>query len=452
MSPRPGGEADKFGNRYEGAWTVQHVLHVLRGAAESITVEDIDDFGQGAEFTFRCAGRPDQVHQLKRQNGTANTWNPRSLRSKGIWENARLHIDAGREFHFVSMLPSYPLQELTDRARRSNDADSFEQELPGGLAGPFSELRSTEIFGSTEVAWKVLRGFWIEWPDERNINNMNAAVAGLLLEGAIGRLAAVGLGDLVQHNLRVRLDGSTVESKLSEYGLRRARLARSQTIMEKVAAITDSWADGIDRELLRPTIARVEAGELVEKLRGDDRLVLLSGDAGDGKSAVLRQVADNLSADSVALLSFRLDRLEPFSSTTQLGRRLDLPVSPVTALSVIAGDRPSVLVIDQLDAVSLASGRMPQSFDAIADVVREASAFPSMRVLLACRKFDVKNDHRIRELTSDKRAAQVNVEKLSDSQVTAAVQGDGARPRQLGRSPSTAAAFSAQSGTSAWYR
>jgi hypothetical protein len=31
VSPRPGGETDKFGNRYEGAWTVQHVLRVLSG-------------------------------------------------------------------------------------------------------------------------------------------------------------------------------------------------------------------------------------------------------------------------------------------------------------------------------------------------------------------------------------------------------------------------------------
>jgi hypothetical protein len=431
MSPRSGGEADKFGNRYEGAWTVQHVLHVLRGAAECITVEDIDEFGQGAEFTYRCPGHPDQVHQLKRQNGMANTWNPRSLRSKGIWESAKRHIDEGREFHFVSMLPSYPLQELTDRARRTSDADSFMQELSGDLGDSFSHLTSAEIFGSPVVAWKVLRGFWIEWPDERNINSMNAAVADLLLEGATGRLAAVGLGDLVQHSLRVRLDAATIKGKLSEYGLRRAQLARSKTITEQVAAITASWADGVDRELLSPTIARVEADRLVEELRSDNRLVLLWGDAGDGKSAALRQVVEKLSADSVALLCFRLDRLDPFTSTTQLGRRLDLPVSPVTALSIVAGERPSVLVIDQLDAVSLASGRMPRSLDAIADIVRETSAFPTMRVLLACRKFDVENDHRIRELTSDRRWARIEVEKLSDSQVADAVREMGLDPADL---------------------
>ena len=431
MSPRPGGEADKFGNRYEGAWTVQHVLHILRGAAESITIEDIDDRGQGAEFTYRCVGQPDQVHQLKRQNGTANTWNPRSLRRKGIWENARLHVEAGRHFHFVSMLPSYPLYELADRARRSDDLDSFIKDLPNGLQGPLSELTSPDIFESIEVARKILRGFWIEWPDERNINSMNAAVAGLLLEGAAGRLAAVGLGDLVQYNLRTRLDAATIEGKLSEYGLRRVQVARSQTIVERVESVTGSWTAGVDRELLQPTIARVETNRLLDLLRGDDDFVLLSGDAGDGKSAVLRQVVEELAADNVAVLGFRLDRLSPFSSTTQLGKRLDLPVSPVTALSVVAGVRPSVLVIDQLDAVSLASGRMPQSFDTIADIIREAAAFPTMRVLLACRKFDVEHDHRIRQLTTDKRSHQIEITKLTDEQVAGAVQEMGLDPSAL---------------------
>ncbi|GAB1645512.1 hypothetical protein [Krasilnikovia sp. MM14-A1259] len=431
MSPRPGGETDKFGNRYEGAWTVQHVLRVLSGAADSITVEDIDDLAEGAEFTFR-RGDSVQVHQLKRQNGNANSWTPKSLQDKGIWENARRHVEAGRRFHFVSGVPSRPLQELTDRVRRSSDLDSFVKHwMTGELKVPFDELASTAIFGSAEVAWSVLRGFWIEWPDERNINDMNAALAGLLLEGATGRLAAVGLGDLVEQNLGVQLDAAAIEASLPEYGLRRAQDARTTTIAERVTAITAGWTTGIERELLNPAIVRDEATKLIDLLDGEDRLLLLTGDAGDGKSAVLQQAAGKLGVKEVAVLSFRLDRLDPFSSTAELGERLGLAVSPVTALSVVAGDRPSVLVIDQLDAVSLASGRMPRSFDAIADTIREASAFPNMRVLLACRKFDIENDHRIRELVKDERSARVEVEKLSESQVTEAVRGMNLDPTAL---------------------
>ncbi len=431
VSPRPGGETDKFGNRYEGAWTVQHVLRVLMGTAESITVEDIDELAEGAEFTFRH-GEVVEVHQLKRQNRNANSWTPKSLNEKGIWANVRLHVEAGRQFHFVSTVPARPLQELTDRVRRSSDVTSFIRDwLTVELKESFDELASAAIFGTQEIAWKVLRGFWVEWPDERNVNDVNAAFAGLLLEGAVGRLAAVGLGDLVEQNLGVLLDAKAIEAKLSEYGLRRVRHPGTPELFEQVASITAGWIAGIERELLQPAIARTEAQEIVDRLAGDSKLLLLSGDAGEGKSAVLRQAVRSLDADSVTILGFRLDRLGPFSSTTELGNKLGLSVSPVAALAAVASERFAVLVIDQVDAVSRASGRMPQSFDVIADVIREATGFPKMRVLLACRKFDVENDHRIRELVKDEHSVRVEVSRLTDDQVAGAVRGMGLNPAML---------------------
>jgi hypothetical protein len=59
------------------------------------------------------------------------------------------------------------------------------------------------------------------------------------------------------------------------------------------------------------------------------------------------------------------------------------------------------LIIDQLDAVSLASGRHPNFFECIDEMLRQAQAHPQLRVLLACRKFDLDNDHRLRRLTGE---------------------------------------------------
>ena len=44
-----------------------------------------------------------------------------------------------------------------------------------------------------------------------------------------------------------------------------------------------------------------------------------------------------------------------------------------------------------------------------------------MRVLLACRAFDVDNDHRIRKLVNDERVARIEVRSLTDGLVDAAV-------------------------------
>ena len=90
MSPRRGGESDKFGNRYESAWTVGHLLRVLNGDGESITVEDVGDLAEGVEFTYRRSDGV-EVHQLKRQHGMANSWSVKSLQAMGIWKAARHH-------------------------------------------------------------------------------------------------------------------------------------------------------------------------------------------------------------------------------------------------------------------------------------------------------------------------------------------------------------------------
>jgi hypothetical protein len=208
MSPRAGGEADKFGNRYEGVWTIRHLLYVLAGRVDSITVEEPGDLGEGVEFTLR-RGNTREVHQSKRQLGSANGWTLRSLHREGVLNAARRHVAAGRQFHFISVIPARELDELADRARRSADLQSFVNGMLDAekLQRDFDYLSSTAVYGSAQLAWETLHGTFARWPDEREVRDGNAALAGLLLQGAESPLlAAVGLGDLVVNNLALRLD------------------------------------------------------------------------------------------------------------------------------------------------------------------------------------------------------------------------------------------------------
>lgn len=443
MVPRPGGETDKFGNRYEGAWTVRHALHVLLGSGTSLLVEPGGPLGDGVEFVYRH-DHETEVHQVKRQNRNANSWNVASLRDKGVWESLRSHVEAGRAFHFVSMLPARALDELTDRARRSDDLTAFQAEwLTDELRGPFEALASADFYGSASTAWRMLRGLWVEWHHERDLVHTNAVLAEQVLAGAPGRLAALALGQILLDSLGTTLDAAVLTARLAPYGLRRVGRADAVAVSDAVSAATRRWAATVERELLQPAIPRAEAVRLAAEARADTRrLILLTGAAGGGKSAVLHQVVTTLDQVATPVLAFRLDRLEPFDSTHELGERIGLPLSPVGALGAVADGRPCVLVVDQLDAVSMASGRIPEAFDAVADLVDEAAAHPGMRVVLACRAFDAEADVRIRRLTAPDHSAHVTVESLSDAQVDAAVTGMGlcasrlaAPQRALLRSP-----------------
>ncbi|WFE52991.1 hypothetical protein [Micromonospora sp. WMMD1155] len=231
MSPRRGGEADKLGNRYETAWTVRHLLQVLGGNGESLTVEDSGDLAKSVEFTYRRTGAV-EVHQVKRQNGVANGWTVRSLLGMGIWNHARYHVGAGREFHLVSTVPARVAQELCDNARSASDVRSFvDHWLPNqNLEEAFSLLASMDVLGTDERAWRVLRGTWIECHGEQDVAEFNGLLAGQLLDGAAGALAAVGLGDLVLHHLGRELTAPLIEEHLWKYGLRRASTRRKETV------------------------------------------------------------------------------------------------------------------------------------------------------------------------------------------------------------------------------
>jgi hypothetical protein len=446
MSPRPGGESDKIGNRYEGAWTIWHLLRVLHGEGESIIVEAIGDLADGAEFGYkRAVDGVLEMHQLKRQNRNANSWSVKSLQALGIWAKAKLHTDAGRQFHFISVLSSITLQELCDRARRSDSLDSFVKSwLTKPLRNEFNELSAPAIFGSPQTAWRVLRGIWISWHDERNIVQINSAFAGVLLGGANGHLAALAMGDVVLNNLGVNLTAAEIEAQLPEYGLARRDLAQRDGLRAEVSPVTESWAASVERELLNPPIPRRETQSLIDVLTDDSasKVVLLVGTAGGGKSSILSQCVRELLGANTPILAFRLDRTADFSNTQELGERLGLSASPVTALASIASDRRCLLVVDQLDATSLASGRMPNSFDAVADLVREAYAFPKMRIVLACRQFDVDNDYRIRSLASSAKATTMPVGLLADEEIDGALNAMGidstrlaSRQREILRTP-----------------
>lgn len=421
MSPRPGGEADKVGNKYEAAWAIRHALYCIADDRYSLTLEDVDiEVGKGSEFTF-ASGNSTEVHQLKRQNGNSNSWTVKSLADLKVFSAAATHVAADREFHFVSLVPCRPLQELAERARKSSDQTSFTQFwLTAELRPFFDQLSAANILGSPQTTWDTLRGMWFSVQDEHDIIRMNAMLAERQLGGAPGHLIALAIGDLLIDNLGRRLTRTELLELLAQQDIRPFEAATHQNAHEQVRAVTNSWRESVRRELLQPRIDRAEASQLLDMLR-DPRMGFIAGTAGGGKSSVLEQSVESLEAAGAEVLAIRLDRLESFASTTDLGRQLGLDTSPAVVLALAAEGRDAFLVIDQLDAVSLASGRMPESFDIVVDLIGEALSVSGINVILACRQFDIDNDHRIRSLTDRPDTVRVLVGPLTDEVVNEAV-------------------------------
>ncbi len=147
-------------------------------------------------------------------------------------------------------------------------------------------------------------------------------------------------------------------------------------------------------------IQRHEASDAVGSFNGGQRVVLVAGEAGAGKSLVLLQIVEDLRR-RMPVLAFRADGVEPTRRPERIGADLGLPGSPSTVLAAVADGREALLVVDQLDATSTASGRQAEFFEGIEKILNEARSYQNIRVLLACRQFDLDNDRRLRGLTHD---------------------------------------------------
>lgn len=425
MSPRTGGEADKIGNRYEGSWTVARLLDVLLGNIDWVRIEPLGDLGKGAEFVLKRADGPIEAHQVKRQTANANEWNLGKLARLKVWESARRHVEADRDYHFVSTVPYRPLQELADRTRDSNDWSSF---IEGGLPDDLDTLLldlAIEWKVKADNAYRILRRIYIRLIDESELTHSNKVLAELALEGGPGAQARASLGEVIDNNIDTKLTADAILSALKPYKLNRRLTVNARGLADMVDAESLAWTQRTAMQLIQPVIPRTEADRLRSNVSSQKHLHFLVGSAGGGKTAILQQTVSGLLADDVPTLVLRLDRYGTLLSTTDLGKKLGFDISPVAALAASAGGDKAVLVVDQLDAVSLVSGRLTENFDVVADLVAEARAFPHMHVVLGCRQFDVDNDDRIRGLKNHVDATVLAVDVLSEDQVDAAVESFG---------------------------
>lgn len=434
MSPRPGGESDKLGNKFELAWAIRHALSCVLNDRCALIVEDNDtEVGRGSEFTYNT-GHLIEVHQVKRQNGNSNGWTVRELADRKIFEVAARHVVAGRHYRFVSLTPCRPLQELSERARQSEDlADFINHWLTGDLSAVFDQVSAVEVLASPQAAWDTLRGMWFSVIDECELIRTNSMLAECNFSGADGRLVSLAIGDVLLDNLGKRLTRTELLDLLAERDIKPRFREAYQTAHEQVRAITNSWRHSVQRGLLQPPIERSEANQLVQEINSG-QIGLLTGTAGGGKSSVLEQAVVLLESTGAEVLALRLDRFDHFASTVDLGHQLGIETSPAVALAMASHDRTAYLVIDQLDAVSLASGRLPERFDIVMDLIGEALSMDGMRVVLACRQFDIDNDHRIRALASRADVTTVEVSLLAEEDVESAVVKMGLDPTHLSQS------------------
>ncbi|GHO65546.1 hypothetical protein KSC_044380 [Ktedonobacter sp. SOSP1-52] len=410
--PLPGGPADKFGNSYEGLWTVNSMIEIISGRALSICIEPLGPEGEGVEFWLQRRNENREYHQVKRQHSEDGRWTLSVLNNKMVLPHFRKKLcgDSAASCVFVSMHAAYQLDELADRARRSKSWREYRESClqAEGWAKDFENLCFYWDRCSEQEAYEALQRIEVETISEKRLYRTVESHLDLLVERdpayrSEGDAATARdiLAQFALESIHHTLTAHDIWLRLENRGYRRRDWGNDLGVVASAGRVTERYRTQLRTTLIAgKVIPRSEVNTILQTLFSpkDRQGILLSAEAGAGKSGVLLQVVEAIRERGWPVLAFRVDRLEPVLDPEDIGRQLKLPGSPVTVLAALAQGRDCTLVLDQIDAVSTTSGRNPQFFDCIETLIQQAQTHPRMHLVLACRKFDLENDYRLRML------------------------------------------------------
>ena len=432
--PLPGGASAKAGLDYELLWTVNCMLRVMQDEDTSIRLEPPGEEGEGIEFAIETNDGV-EYHQVKRQLARGGNWSLASLGREGVLRHFCQKLDnPSANCWFVSTYPADPLKELVGRARLSENYAAFRIHFidSNEWRGNFDDLHKRWETSSEEDTFERLKRVFVRASDEDDLR----ALAESKIEACVSGNPKNVLDVLSQFALaqpHQSLTPETIWAHLRSRGYSRRVLGQDVTTL--INELNETYLAGIQPVGVGGvTIRRPEANQILRVFGNEEsnNIVLLTGKAGVGKSSAIAQVLDEMYHRDEPVLSFRLDRLEASATPRELGQALGLPGSPVSVLANVASGHNCLLVIDQLDAVSLASGRNSDLFDCISAMLREAKRHPNVWVLVACRKFDVDNDPRIRELIiAGGLAQEVSLAEFDEETVREVVAKLGIEPGRL---------------------
>jgi hypothetical protein len=399
----PGGPSDKLGNRYELWWTVVQVQNLLRGQWDSIRVEIPGD--DKVEFVLiRDAVR--SFHQAKR-NAPDGKWTLAELASPtvAILQSIEDHLRTpDSRYVFVSSSDARELAELSDRARASVSPKEFSDIFTNGKeqGQRFSRLQKYWSNCDLATARDYLRRIEVRVLDEVSLKEQALLGAQTLFLAPPANVCSE-IRSLLTDSVHKTLTRAAIVEHLAKAGYSLRQIVSLDRAKLLVARVTRNYLSGTRSRLIQGTLVpREVTNQLLANIGTTGSDCVLTGRAGTGKTGCIAEFVQKLESDGVPVLAFRLDRVDPVASTADLGSKLGLDESPALVLAAAAENFPAaVLVIDQLDAISTTSGRTTAFFDTVEALLNEARGFRArmaIHVVVVCREFDWKNDHRLRKL------------------------------------------------------
>lgn len=135
----------------------------------------------------------------------------------------------------------------------------------------------------------------------------------------------------------------------------------------------------------------------------ESSIALLVGNAGYGKSVVLKDLFVLLKTKNIPTLGIKVDKILNISSIKDIEKELNITNGIIPTFRKISIDNELiVLLIDQIDALSQSLSSSRHAINSYDRLIKQLEVYPNVRIIISCRNYDLDYDPILRSYKGKK--------------------------------------------------
>ena len=173
-----------------------------------------------------------------------------------------------------------------------------------------------------------------------------------------------------------------------------------QKFQENSVTLLSSSSSYIEKSFIEmPEIKKIF--EFIESEDYKDDLLVLTGKAGIGKTALLSKIQSKLIENHTAYLSIKSDKFD-LESKDAFSKYFGVE-NTFHSIKQLARKEKVVVLIDQLDALSLTMSSNQKTITFILELIEQLKYISNVKIIVSIREYDLKNDPLFKNLDDSKK-------------------------------------------------
>lgn len=160
----------------------------------------------------------------------------------------------------------------------------------------------------------------------------------------------------------------------------------------------------------------------IRENNSDHNIAIVSGKPGCGKTTIMRELYEQCKQENITTLALKADS-QSGANETQLKENINLSTPIVDALRQMASKGLTVLLIDQLDALSRNFTRDCSQIRTYLSIINKLKMEKKIKIIISTREYDLESDDSLIHLTNN-RVKRFCVEELSDEDLQTVFEGN----------------------------